>query len=205
MDRTAVRAVEAKVHMGLDVDCGAVLIGRSDAGGTKGSEEMEAMISACRDESATEVAYTDDEDEGEQFMAARRMAIPAVETMGTVLIEDVGVPISRIADLVHGIAGVADEHATTIATIGHAGDGNFHPLVVFDRNDPEASERAGRAFGKVMDLALSLGGVVTGEHGVGTLKLPWVVAQLGEDVVELSNRIKLALDPAGILNPGKAL
>jgi glycolate oxidase len=205
MDRTAVRAVEAKLHMGLDEHCGALLIGRSDAGGSRGSEEMTAMVSACRDESATEVVYTDDEDEGEQFMTARRMAIPSVERLGTVLIEDVGVPISRVADLVHGIAMIADENETTIATIGHAGDGNFHPLVVFDRDDPAATKRAEVAFGKVMDLALTLGGVVTGEHGIGTLKLPWLTAQLGDDVVELSRRIKHALDPLGILNPGKAI
>jgi glycolate oxidase len=205
MDRTAVRAVEAKLHMGLDEHCGALLIGRSDAGGSRGSEEMTAMVSACRDESATEVLFTDDEDEGEQFMTARRMAIPSVERLGTVLIEDVGVPISRVADLVHGIALIADENETTIATIGHAGDGNFHPLVVFDRDDPAATKRAEVAFGKVMDLALSLGGVVTGEHGIGTLKLPWLTAQLGDDVVELSRRIKHALDPLGILNPGKAI
>jgi glycolate oxidase len=205
MDRTAVHAVEARLHMGLDETCGALLIGRSDAGGSRGTQEMEAMVAACVDATATEVAYTDDEDEGEQFMAARRMAIPAVESMGTVLIEDVGVPISRVADLVHGIAAVADETETTIATIGHAGDGNFHPLVVFDRDDPSATKRAESAFGRVMDLALSLGGVVTGEHGVGTLKLPWVSAQLGADVVALSRQIKDSLDPLGILNPGKAL
>ena len=88
---------------------------------------------------------------------------------------------------------------------GHAGDGNFHPLVVFDHDDPKATKRAEVAFGEVMDLALTLGGVVTGEHGIGTLKLPWVAAQLGDDVVELSRRIKQALDPLGILNPGKAI
>jgi glycolate oxidase len=133
------------------------------------------------------------------------MAIPAVERLGTVLIEDVGVPISRVAELVHGISRIADENETTIATIGHAGDGNFHPLVVFDRQDRAATKRAETAFGEVMDLAVALGGVVTGEHGVGTLKLPWVATQLGDDVVELSRRIKQALDPLGILNPGKAI
>jgi glycolate oxidase len=205
MDRTAVRAVEAMLHMGLDETCGALLVGRSDAGGSRGAEEMDAMVSACRDEGATEVAFTDDEDEGEQFMTARRSAIPAVERFGTVLIEDVGVPISRIADLVSGIEQLSMETATLIATIGHAGDGNFHPLVVFDRSDNEATKRAAIAFGAVMELALELGGVVTGEHGIGTLKLPWLGAQLGDDVIELSRRIKNALDPLGILNPGKAI
>jgi glycolate oxidase len=191
--------------MGLDESCGALLVGRSDAGGTRGAEEMDAMVSACRDEGATEVVFTDDEDEGEQFMTARRSAIPAVERFGTVLIEDVGVPISRIAELVSGIEQLSAETETVIATIGHAGDGNFHPLVVFDRNDEDATRRAAVAFGSVMELALELGGVVTGEHGVGTLKLPWLGAQIGDDVIELSRRIKNAFDPLGILNPGKAI
>ncbi|MFZ0664678.1 MAG: FAD-linked oxidase C-terminal domain-containing protein [Acidimicrobiales bacterium] len=205
MDRTSVSAVEAQLHMGLDVTCGALLIGRSDAGGSRGAEEMEAMLEACRFANATEVVFTDDEDEGEQFMTARRMAIPAVEKQGTVLIEDVGAPISKIAELVSGIALISEEEGTTIATIGHAGDGNFHPLVVFDRDDAQSTKRAEVAFGRVMDLALSLGGVVTGEHGIGTLKLPWLTDQLGEDVVELSRKIKDVLDPLGILNPGKAI
>jgi glycolate oxidase len=205
MDRTSVRAVESMLHMGLDENCAALLVARSDAGGTRGAEEMEAMVSACSDEGATEVAFTDDEDEGEQFMTARRSAIPAVEKFGTVLIEDVGVPISRIAELVRGIEQLSVETETVIATIGHAGDGNFHPLVVFDRTDEDATARAAFAFGSVMELALELGGVVTGEHGIGTLKLPWLGAQLGDDVIELSKRIKNAFDPLGILNPGKAI
>lgn len=205
MDRTSVRAVESVLHMGLDVGCGALVIGRSDAGGSRAQEELEAMVSICEDHKATEVAFTLDEEEGEQFMAARRGAIPAVERSGTVLIEDVGVPISAIAALVRGIEEISADTATTIATIGHAGDGNFHPLVVFDRDDPEATENAGIAFGKVMELAISLGGVITGEHGVGTLKLPWIGAQLGDDVLELARTIKRTLDPLGILNPGKAI
>jgi glycolate oxidase len=201
MDATAVRAVEAKLHMGLDPDCGALLLARSDAG----AHEITIMEDACGAAGATFVASTDDEEEGEQFMVARRMAIPAVEQLGTVLIEDVGVPIPQIPALIRGVQDVAARHATTIAVIGHAGDGNFHPLVTFDRDDPDAVARATRAFGDVMDVALSLGGTITGEHGVGTLKLPWLSRQIGDDVIAMSSRIKAALDPLGILNPGKAL
>jgi glycolate oxidase len=138
-------------------------------------------------------------------MAARRLAIPAVERLGTVLIEDVGVPIPRIPDLIVAVSQIAARRETTIAVIGHAGDGNFHPLVVFDRADAAAVARAETAFGDVMDTALALGGTVTGEHGVGTLKRPWLGAQLGGEVMDLSWRIKTALDPLGILNPGKVL
>ena len=148
----------------------------------------------------------DDEDEGEQFMAARRMAIPAVEALGTVLIEDVGVPIPRHPRrCVAAVGEIAARHDTLIAVIGHAGDGNFHPLVTFDRSDAAAVDRAEVAFGAVMEAALALGGTITGEHGIGTLKRRWLGPQVGADVMEISARIKAALDPLGILNPGKVL
>jgi glycolate oxidase len=205
MDQAAIRAVEDRIHMGLDPDCGALLIGRSDAGGSQAAAETEVMERACAAAGADYVASTADEDEGEQFMAARRMAIPAVERLGTVLIEDVGVPLPRVSDLLAGVAAVAARRDTLIAVIGHAGDGNFHPLVTFDRSDPDAVKQAEIAFAEVMEVALGLGGTITGEHGIGTLKRPWLEAQLGADVLDLSVRIKQALDPLGILNPGKVL
>jgi glycolate oxidase len=205
MDRTSVRAVEAQLRMGLDDTCGALLLGRSDAGGAQSAAEAARIEAACTTAGATYVAATDDEDEGEQLMTARRMAIPCVERLGTVLIDDVGVPIPRIPDLIAGVEDVAAQTDTMIAVIGHAGDGNFHPLVVFDRADAAAVARAEDAFGAVMDVALALGGTITGEHGVGTLKRPWLRPQLGDDVTAIAARIKDALDPLGILNPGKAL
>ena len=98
---------------------------------------------------------------------------------------------------------IAERHATAIPVIGHAGDGNFHPLVTFDAADPEATARAEAAFDDVMDAALVLGGTVTGEHGVGTLKARHLARQLGPDVMDITRAVKAALDPAGILNPGK--
>jgi glycolate oxidase len=204
MDRLALDAVEARLAMGLDPGWGALLLARSDAAGAAGATEIDLMRVACESCGATYVATTDDEDEGEQLMAARRMAIPAVEQLGTVMIEDVGVPLAAVADLLAGIEEVSAHHDTPIAVIGHAGDGNFHPLVVFDPADEAARRRAGAAFGAVMELALRLGGTVTGEHGVGSLKLPWLRRQLGDDVLELHRSIKAALDPRGILNPGRA-
>ena len=205
MDGTALAAVERITHMGLDPECGALLLAASDVGGSGGAAEVAAMADACETHGADYVASTDDPDEGEQLMAARRMAIPAVERMGSVLIEDVGVPLDRVAELVGAVQEAARRHDTTIAVIGHAGDGNFHPLVVFDRADDEATGRAWRAFGDVMDAGLALGGTITGEHGIGTLKRPWARAQLGDDTVDVMAAIKRALDPLGILNPGKAL
>ncbi|MCB1248289.1 MAG: hypothetical protein KDB36_02710, partial [Acidimicrobiales bacterium] len=132
-----------------------------------------------------------------------RMAIPAVERLGTVLIEDVGVPVPRIPDLLAAVERIAAAHDTAIPVIGHAGDGNFHPLVTYDAADPDATARAATAFDEVMAAALALGGTVTGEHGIGVLKARHLRAQLGDDVLELTRRIKDALDPEHILNPGK--
>lgn len=205
MDRYTIDAVEDRLHMGLDRSWGALLIGQSDAGGDRGRAELDTMVATCRDADAVELVATEDPDEGGQFMAARRMAIPAVERRGTVLIEDVGVPLGAVADLVAAVATVADRHDTMVATIGHVGDGNFHPLIVFDREDPAAAKRAEHTFGAIMDAAIALGGTITGEHGVGTMKRPWLVPQVGEDVAALHQQVKAVFDPLGILNPGKGL
>ena len=199
MDRAAVEAVERVRPMGLDPGIGALLLGQSDAGG----DEAARIGAACEAAGATYVAVTDDLEEGELLMGARRMAIPCVERLGTVLIEDVGVPIPQIPALVAAVAGVAERTRTAIPVIGHAGDGNFHPLVTFDAGDPDAVARAELAFVEVMDAALGLGGTVTGEHGIGTLKAAHLLRQLGPDVMDLTRAVKAALDPQGTLNPGK--
>ena len=199
MDRAAVQAVEKVRPMGLDAAIDALLLAQSDAAG----EEIQQIAAACEAAGATYVALTADADEGEALMAARRMAIPCVERLGTVMIEDVSVPVPQIPRLLAAIAEVAARRDTDIPVIGHAGDGNFHPLVTFDAADPAATARAEQAFDDVMDAALALGGTITGEHGVGTLKARHLAKQLGPDVLELSRSVKQALDPLGILNPGK--
>jgi glycolate oxidase len=205
MDRTTVRAVESFRPMGLDTEAGATLIAQSDSGGAQGAEEIAGMERLAARNGATYVATTDDPDEGEMFLQARRLSFSALFDLGTPLIEDVGVPIDRIAELVQGVEQIAGEHRTLIATVGHAGDGNFHPFISFDGADPDAVRRAERSFADVISLALELGGTITGEHGVGVVKSPYLLDQLGPDVLQLSRRIKDALDPQGILNPGKML
>ncbi len=198
MDRAAVAAVEEVSPMGLDA-VGALLLGQSDSGITDSAVMADAFEAA----GATYVATTDDTDEGELLMDARRRAIPCVERRGAVLIEDVGVPIPRIAELVAAVGAIAARQDTAVPIIGHAGDGNFHPLVTFNSLDPDAKQRAERTFDEIMDAALALGGTVTGEHGIGTLKARHLRDQLGDDVLDVTRCVKAALDPLGILNPGK--
>ncbi|MGU3434909.1 FAD-binding oxidoreductase [Actinomycetes bacterium M1A6_2h] len=205
MDKASINAVEDAMKMGLDRSAEAMLIARSDSPGAHRTEEIEIIAAACRDNGADDVFVTDDPDEGEAFAAARRFAIPAVERTGSLLLEDVGVPLPALADLVEGIAEISRAQDVVVAVIAHAGDGNTHPLIVFDPDDPDMERRAHQAFGDIMTLAISLGGTITGEHGVGRLKKAWLPDQVGPDVMELTRRIKHALDPAGILNPGAVL
>ncbi len=205
MDAVAVNAVEDELRMGLDRQAAGLLVARSDAPGEYAGLEAERILTACENAGATEAFRTDDQEEGEAFCAARRFAIPAVERKGSLLLEDVGVPLPRLSELVTGIAAIAERRKVLISVIAHAGDGNTHPLIVHDPQDPGETARAHEAFGEIMDLAIALGGTITGEHGVGRLKKAWLPGQLGPEVMDLSRRIKDALDPHGILNPGAVL
>ena len=205
MDQTSINAVEDYRAMGLDRSAGAMLIAQSDAPGAASAAEIEIMEAACATAGAKEVFITTDPDEGELFVAARRAAFPAIEARGSILLEDVGAPVPELPQLLSGIAAVAEQYSVEIPVVAHAGDGNTHPIVVFDRGDPAAQERAYLAFNEIMQLAIELGGTITGEHGVGRAKKAALPAQLGPDVMALSHKIKNALDPLGILNPGAIL
>ena len=205
MDAVAINAVEDKLKMGLDRGAAAMMVAASDDRGAAGMQDAEFMAQVFTEAGATECFSTDDPVEGEAFVAARRFAIPAVEAKGSLLLEDVGVPLPALADLVGGVAKIAADAGLTISVIAHAGDGNTHPLIVYDATDAAMTARAHKAFGDIMDLAVRLGGTITGEHGVGRLKKPWLAGQLGPEAMELNRRIKAALDPDGILNPGAVL
>ena len=206
MDRASINAVEDYRPRGLDRSAGALLVAQSDAPGVARSDEVELMRTACEAAGATEVFVTDDADEGEMFVEARRIAIPAIEATGALLmLEDVGAPVPLLPALLAAIEEVAAAYDIRIPVIAHAGDGNTHPIVVYEAGDAEAEKRAQAAFREVMQRAIDLGGTITGEHGVGRTKKELLPAQLGPDVMALTRRIKDALDPEGILNPGAVL
>ncbi|MGW5523994.1 FAD-binding oxidoreductase [Gordonia sp. NPDC003950] len=205
MDKVSINAVEDMLRMGLDREAGALLVAQSDAPGPAGVAEVGIIREAFETHGAADVFDTSDATEGEAFTAARRAAIPAVEKLGSLLLEDVGVPLPALPALIDGVASIADQNDVMISVIAHAGDGNTHPLIVFDPEDADEAQRAQQAFGEVMDLAISLGGTITGEHGVGRLKKAWLANQVGPDVMALTAAIKQTLDPDGLLNPGVLL
>jgi glycolate oxidase len=137
-------------------------------------------------------------------LQARRAVLPALSRLEPLtILEDATVPRSRIAEMVSRIQEIAKRHDLTIGTFGHAGDGNLHPTVVLDPADADAIHRAHEAFDEIFGEAIAMGGTITGEHGVGLVKLHHLERQLGADQLALMRRIKAAFDPHGILNPGK--
>jgi glycolate oxidase len=149
------------------------------------------------------VHSTDDPAEGDLLLAARRMALPALERLGSLLLDDVAVPRSRVATFIDGCGTVAADAGLVVGVVGHAGDGNMHPTVVFDARDDDQRRRAFAASDAILGLALSLGGTIAGEHGVGTLKSDWLAREIGPVSLSVHRAVKDALDPAGLLNPGK--
>jgi glycolate oxidase len=203
MDNTCIRAVDDLLKADLDRDARALLVAQSDTGGEAAAEEIAVLTRICEEAGADFVHSTDDPAEGDLLLAARRMALPALERLGSVLLDDVAVPRSRIAAFLDGCDAVAAECGLVIGVLGHAGDGNMHPTIVFDPTDADQRARAFTAFDDILELGLSLGGTIAGEHGVGTLKLEWLEREIGPVSLSVHRAIKDALDPAGLLNPGK--
>ena len=203
MDNTCICAVDDLLMADLDRSAHALLVAQCDAGGDAAAREIAALAGLCRDAGADFVHSTDDPAEGDLLLAARRMALPALERLGSTLIDDVAVPRSRIAAFLDGCDAVAAARELTIGVVGHAGDGNMHPTIVFDPADAGQRERAFTAFDDILELGLFLGGTITGEHGVGAIKVDWLEREIGPVALDVHRAIKDALDPAGLLNPGK--
>jgi len=200
MDRVTLTAVEAVVHMDLDTTAAALVIAQSDA--VDAPEVIAHSAKLCAEHGARSVTATDDREEGRMLLAARRMALPALERLGTTLLDDVAVPRPAIVEMIARITRIAEQSGLTIGTFGHAGDGNLHPTIVFQ---PSQRAAALAAFEAIVHSAIELGGTISGEHGIGSLKRDYLGAMIGEAERALMARIKAAFDPHGILNPGKAL
>jgi glycolate oxidase len=203
VDKVCLEAVDAWKNMGLSVDANVVLLGRVDTAGEVGTIEAEKMLACFEECGATWSAVSTDQEEADALFAARRLAYPAMERLGPVLTEDVCVPKRHVAEMLSRIERIGVERDIVIANIAHAGDGNLHPLLITPRDDDDARSRAQAAFDDIIDAALELGGTVTGEHGVGLLKMHGLAQELDPAVLAMHRAVKDALDPQRILNPGK--
>ncbi len=206
VDGAALAAIDVAEGTALRARGAAFLLIQTDGHGA--AAEAEAVVGAVRP-FATQVDRAADTAEAAVLTRARRGALPAIERLGRVIIEDIAVPRSRLLEAVAAVERIGAETGAPIFTIGHVGDGNLHPLVLVPAGaDGSAAEAAAEAAAanaaeRIYALALDLGGTVSGEHGVGTAKLPWARAELGERSLRLHAGIKRAFDPTGILNPGK--
>ena len=205
IDKQCLLAVDAWKNMGLSVDANVVLLGRIDTPGAIGDDEAHEMRAVFEKSGATWSAVSTDQAEADALFSARRLAYPAMERLGPVLTEDICVPIRAVPEMLGRIEQIAAQHDTTIANIAHAGDGNLHPLLIAPRDDDAARTRAQAAFTDIIDAALELGGTVTGEHGIGLLKMDGLAKELSPAVIDMHHSIKRSLDPHNILNPGKVI
>jgi len=202
LDRATLEAVDAFTGSDLGGDAGAVVIAQTD--GPEADDEI-ARIEEVLADGAVSVEHTSDPDRTDALLAARRLALPAIEARATALIEDICVPRSRLAEAVRGVERIAAETGVRIYSFAHAGDGNLHPIVTWEKGVAVRPPEVDAAAARVFALALELGGTLSGEHGVGTLKRAFLGDELGADVLGLHHGIKAALDPRGTLNPGKAI
>ncbi|MEU6065462.1 FAD-linked oxidase C-terminal domain-containing protein [Streptomyces sp. NPDC047082] len=203
MDATSLRASAEYLRTDLGAGDGrALLLCQSDAGGEPAAAELDAMERLFRKTGADWTHATRDPAEGGLLLRARRVSLPALEARGACMTEDVAVPRTRIAELMAGCEKIGAEAGLTVAVVGHAGDGNMHPTVLYDGASAAQYAHARHAFDAILALALSLGGTVTGEHGIGKLKTEWLERELGPVAMRVHRQLKNALDPAGLFNPG---
>ncbi|MEV7544328.1 FAD-linked oxidase C-terminal domain-containing protein [Streptomyces sp. NPDC089915] len=211
LDRATTRAVvDLGTHPLMRAAGAATLIVESD--GADPSAELTAMELLCKEAGADEVTASATAEEAREIIEARRLVTPALgarmASRGgglTAFIEDVAVPRTELPRLIGLIEGIADHHRLEVFTLGHAGDGNLHPTVVFDASDPDELARARAAYDDIMAAGLALGGTTTGEHGIGTLKREWLERELGPVSLELQRGLKRLFDPKNLLNPGKVV
>ncbi|WKN21221.1 glycolate oxidase subunit GlcD [Azotobacter vinelandii] len=204
MDNLSIRAVEDFIHAGYPVDAEAILLCELD-----GVEEdvhddclrVQAVLEAA---GATEVRLARDEAERVKFWAGRKNAFPAVGRISPdYYCMDGTIPRRELPRVLKGIADLSGEYGLRVANVFHAGDGNMHPLILFDANQPGELERAEALGGKILELCVEVGGSITGEHGVGREKINQMCAQFNNDELTLFHAVKAAFDPSGLLNPGK--
>lgn len=204
LDQPTIQAVEDFVHIGLPTDAKAILLIEQDGSPEQVERDMKKIEEVCKNENAVSVQMAKSKEEAEALTEARRTALSAIARIKpTTILEDATVPRSEVARMVKAINEIAKKYNVNVCTFGHAGDGNLHPTVPTDARDKEEMERVEQAFEEIFHKAVEFGGTITGEHGVGIAKAPYLELKLGEAGIAIMKSIKQAFDPNNILNPGK--
>ncbi|MDN3014985.1 glycolate oxidase subunit GlcD [Paenibacillus sp. BSR1-1] len=204
LDQPTLKVVEAFAQIGLPTDVQAVLLIEQDGPPEVVNRDLERIAEICKQEKAVSVQVAATEVEAEALRTARRTALSALARLKpTTILEDATVPRSELAKMVNAINEIAQKYQLDICTFGHAGDGNLHPTCPTDSRNHEEMERVEMAFAEIFEKAIEFGGTITGEHGVGVMKAPYLELKLGKEGIAVMKAIKQALDPNNIMNPGK--
>jgi glycolate oxidase len=206
MDQGATAAVEQFVHAGYPLDAAAILLCESDGTPEEVAEEVARMRAVMEASGATEIRVSRDEAERLRFWSGRKNAFPAAGRISAdYYCMDGTIPRKRLAEMLQAIAGMEQKYGLRCVNVFHAGDGNLHPLILYDANIPGELEKT-EAFGaEILEYSVELGGTITGEHGVGFEKINQMCVQFAPAELEMFHRVKAAFDPEGLLNPGKAV
>jgi glycolate oxidase len=204
MDRAAIRCVEDYLKIGLPVDAGAMLLIDIDGNPSAVEATFAQLVPICERRGAREVKVADSAEEAGELWRARKSVSPALYQLGPdKMNQDIVVPRSRIPDMVAWIEDLRKQTGLSIVTFGHAGDGNIHFNIMLDKRHKEAVAKAESAMEQVFQQTIALGGTISGEHGVGISKAPYIGMELGRQEIAVMKRIKTMFDPNGVLNPGK--
>ncbi len=204
LDRTTIHCVEDFAKIGLPLDCEALLLMETDGHPAVVAEEAAQMEKICRASGCVEVRVALDEAEGAKLAGARRSAFSALARVApTTILEDATVPRSELARMIRFVEAVARKYRLKIGTFGHMGDGNLHPTFLTDERNQDEMHRVEEAFREIFDEAIRLGGTITGEHGIGLAKKSILPKFAGDAAMRVMRELRRALDPNGILNPGK--
>jgi len=204
MDNPTIRVVDDFAKLGLPLDMDAILLIEQDGEMETVERDIALITEICREEKADQISVAADQEEALKLLTARRSAFTALARLRpTTILEDATVPRSKIAEMVLEINRIAKKHNVQICTFGHAGDGNLHPTATTDARDKEEVHRVEAAFEEIFEAAIALGGTITGEHGVGLVKAPFLEWKVGSAGINIMKNIKQAFDPDNILNPGK--
>lgn len=204
LDQKTLRCVEDFAGVGLPRDAAAVLLIETDGHPAAVADEANAIEKLCHAHGATSVRRAATTAEATQLATARRSAFSALARLRpTTILEDVTVPRSELAGMIRAVEAIAQKHHLNIATFGHFGDGNLHPTILTDERDTAEMHRVEHALADIFEATLQRGGTITGEHGVGLAKKPFLKRQVGDNSYELLRLVKRALDPHSLLNPGK--